>query len=68
MHISIFIEDLNIYIFTLLLDEWDHKKLKQLNLPVFVYNDWYLEKLILTKEYIQISESFDFQQSFFLFL
>ena len=65
MHISIFIEDLNIYIFTLLLDEWDHKKLKQLNLPVFV---WYLEKLILTKEYIQISESFDFQQSFFLFL
>lgn len=56
------------YIFTLLLDEWDHKKLKQLNLPVFVYNDWYLEKLILTKEYIQISESFDFQQSFFLFL
>ena len=36
--------------------------------PVFVYNDWYLEKLILTKEYIQISEYFDFQKCFFFSL
>ena len=25
------------------------------------YHDWYEEKLLLTKEYIQISESFDYQ-------